>query len=181
MTNHILLALWFFLPAGVANAAPPFANKIPGVNRFTTPLDFGKTFRGKRIFGENKTWRGLLSGMIVGAIVGGLQYWALPHLSASPSGWPPLMFGPVAGALLGLGALIGDAVESFLKRQLGVKAGQSLFPLDQIDYIIGGLLFISLFIRLSPSEYLTILGVWFIAHIIVSYIGYLVGLKPKPI
>jgi hypothetical protein len=39
-----MFALWFFLPAGVANAAPVFANKIPVLNRWKTPMDFGKSY-----------------------------------------------------------------------------------------------------------------------------------------
>ena len=38
----ILFALWFFLPAGLANSSPVFANKIP-------KKDWGKNLRGKII------------------------------------------------------------------------------------------------------------------------------------
>ena len=62
MFKDILFALWFFLPAGLANAAPVFASRIPKSEKLALPLDFGKSFRGKRIFGENKTFRGLLAG-----------------------------------------------------------------------------------------------------------------------
>jgi hypothetical protein len=56
--KDILFALWFFLPAGLANAAPVFANKIPGSEWLAVPIDGGKHFRGKRITGNHKTIRG---------------------------------------------------------------------------------------------------------------------------
>ena len=52
--KDILFALWFFLPAGLANAAPVFANKIPGSEWLAVPIDGGKHFRGKRITGNHK-------------------------------------------------------------------------------------------------------------------------------
>ena len=75
----VLFALWFFLPAGVANMAPVFADKIPALRNWTLPLDFGHKFHGKRIFGDNKTWRGLLLGIVLSTVVLGLQVWAFNH------------------------------------------------------------------------------------------------------
>ena len=68
-----LFALWFFWPAGSANTAPILANNIQAISRFTYPLDFYKSYRGRRIFGDHKTFRGLLAGIINGAIIGLLQ------------------------------------------------------------------------------------------------------------
>ena len=53
MKENILFALWFFLPAGIANVAPIFAAKWRLLESLNKPLDFGQTFRGKRIFGYN--------------------------------------------------------------------------------------------------------------------------------
>ncbi|MBR9703121.1 CDP-archaeol synthase, partial [Candidatus Woesearchaeota archaeon] len=41
------------------------------------------------------------------------------------------------GFLAGFGALLGDLVESFIKRQLGFKSGELFFPWDKIDFVIG--------------------------------------------
>ena len=40
-------------------------------------------------------------------------------------------------AAAGLGALTGDIVESFIKRQSGMERGHPLFLLDHLDYIFG--------------------------------------------
>src|SRR5256886_10801535 len=73
-------ALWFFLPAYVAN---PMAVVFGG----GTPIDFGRTLRdGERLFGDGKTWRGLVGGTLAGAFLRLLL--ALPFLALPPaSSW----------------------------------------------------------------------------------------------
>ena len=185
MLHDILFALWFFLPAGVANMTPIFAAHIPLIKKLDYPMDFGKTFRGQRVFGSHKTWRGLLTGMIAATLVLWLQQWL-----AGSFGWaewlardvdyaslPILVLGP----LFGLGALLGDAIESFFKRQKGVKPGDGWFPWDQTDYIIGGAIATMPFVQLSIAQYGWLLVLWLATHLVASYIGYLLGLKDKPI
>ena len=181
----ILFALWFFAPAGLANSAPLIANKIPFLRDLNTPLDFGKTYRGIRIFGDNKRVRGLLFGMLVSTIALYLQQYLYKNSSwaveisqgVDYSALPVLLLGP----LFGFGALAGDAIESFVKRRIGVKPGDLWFPFDQIDYIIGGLLASMLVIVLDLQQYTVVFVVWFVMHIIFTYIGYLLGVRDKPI
>ncbi len=59
--NFILYALgllYFMLPAYVANMMPVFARKIPILG---SPIDMGKRYRGFRLLGKKKTWRGLIA------------------------------------------------------------------------------------------------------------------------
>src|SRR2546426_3358421 len=57
-------ALWFFLPAFVAN---PMAVVFGG----GTPIDFGRTLRDReRLFGDGKTWRGPPGGPPWGGVFG---------------------------------------------------------------------------------------------------------------
>lgn len=176
--STLLLAFWFFAPAGPANFAPVFANKIPILNKWHTPLDFGKTYRGKPIFGENKTWRGLISGIVVGMFIAALQYniWIPPELAGKS-----LAFYLTLGGLLGFGALAGDALESFAKRQASITPGKSWFPFDQIDYVIGGILASLLIVRLPLVIYVWILVLYFVLHLLFAYIAFLLKLKDKPI
>lgn len=166
---------WFFLPAGLANMSPVIANRIPGLNQWKTPLDCGHKFRGKRLLGDNKTWRGLVFGTFAAAVFGLIQYRVIASSVEST------VFIVGATGAMGFGALIGDAVESFFKRQKGVKSGDSWFPFDQIDYIIGGLLFVLPFVGLSLEIIIKTLALYFTLHLMVSYIGYRLGLKDKPI
>ncbi|MEI7631739.1 MAG: CDP-archaeol synthase [bacterium] len=185
MLNHLLFGLWYFLPAGFANAAPVFAKKIPLLNKLDMPIDCHKSFKGKRIFGDHKTVRGFVAGTLIGSVTGLLQYVAYFHfgwfqnfsLVIYTSVWQCLLL----GALLGFGALFGDAVKSFFKRQFSVPSGKAWFPFDQIDYIIGGLLFGSILIDLPHSEYIWIVLVWFLIHPLATFIGWLMGLKDSPI
>jgi hypothetical protein len=68
-----VFVLWFFLPAGLGNVAPIIAAKLPCLAAWSFPLDGYATFRGKRLFGEHKTVRGLLSGLLVGIATAALQ------------------------------------------------------------------------------------------------------------
>lgn len=183
--HNILFALWFFLPAGLGNASPVFSRGIKALRFLDKPMDFGLKFRGQRIFGKNKTWVGIIFAVLVGLITIGLQKYGFNHYS-----WVRSISGSIdyslvkiwlLGPLLAFGALFGDAVESFLKRQFKIKPGRSWFPFDQVDYIIGGLIFSLIVIRLSWTDYLLIVVVWVLIHLISSYIGYLLGLKPRPI
>ena len=168
-------AFWFFLPAGISNASPVLANRIPGLNRWTTPLDFGKHLRDRRIFGDHKSWRGILFGTLMAGIFSLVQYQIIEQDSRSV--WLIL----ITGMALGFGALFGDAVASFFKRRSDVAPGESWFPVDQTDYIIGGLLFVYPFVELSRADVLRILVMYFVLHIVASYIAFHLKLKEKPI
>ena len=110
-------ALYLIFPAYCANAAPV----IFGGGR---PIDAGRTFLdGRPIFGSRKTFRGFFAGLIIGTFVGFLQNNLL------------------LGFMLSLGALVGDLTESFIKRRLGFLPGTSFPVADQLDFIVGSILF----------------------------------------
>jgi CDP-2,3-bis-(O-geranylgeranyl)-sn-glycerol synthase len=183
--HEILFAIWFFAPAGIANSSPVFANKVPLLNKLGMPIDGGKTFRGKRIFGDHKTLRGFIVGIIAGFFVALMQMLLYTNfswfyeLSPSVDYSNPIVL--VMGAVLGFGALAGDAIKSFFKRQLSVPSGESWFPFDQLDYIVGGIFASALFVTLSFSQYVTITLVWFLIHPVATFIGWLLKLKDSPI
>lgn len=173
--NIFIDAFWFFLPAGIANMTPVFVSRIVGLRRWKTPLDFGASYKDERILGDSKTWRGLLLGTLAAGLVGLVQFKVIVPAEAS---WFTAFS---TSALMGLGALVGDAIESFFKRRRGIKPGQTWFPYDQIDYIIGGLVFVAPISHLSISLVATIMLLFFGLHIVVVYLGYIFGLRAKPI
>jgi len=183
--RDVLFVLWVFIPAGVANMAPVFAAHIPSLQRFDRPIDFGKTFRSHRIFGEHKTWRGLAAGIIAATFVLALQQalsaqyvwadWLVQDLDYV--GLPTLLLGP----LFAIGALGGDAIKSFFKRQVGIRPGGTWFPFDQIDYIIGGAIAVLPFIHFSLRQYFLLLILWTGLVVISTYIGWMLKLKDQPI
>lgn len=185
MLQDIAFALWFLLPAAVANMVPILSAAIPGLKKWNTPIDGGRTFRGHAVLGPHKTWRGLVSGMVAATIVLWLQQFAFAHTD-----WAKFAAGDVdyltlpilaLGPLFAVGALGGDAVESFFKRQRGIKSGGTWVPFDQLDYIIGSILISLLVVIASPLEYLWMIVIWFVVHLLSTYTGWLLGLKRDPI
>ena len=185
MIQDLLFAIWFLLPAALANAVPIFVAAIPVLKRFDAPIDGGKLWRGHQLLGPHKTWRGIISGIIVATLLLWLQVILFEHFEwaryisadVNYSTLPILILGP----LFAIGALGGDAIESFFKRQKNIKSGGSWVPFDQLDYIIGSVIISLFFVILSPLQYVYIFLIWFIMHLLASYIGYKLGLKKDPI
>jgi phosphatidate cytidylyltransferase len=91
-----------------------------------------------------KTWEGFAGGfagaLLVSAVAG--AFWKVPFVDAL-----------TLGALIGVAAPLGDLVESFLKRELGLKDLGSLFPghggvLDRCDSILFAGLATSIWLKL---------------------------------
>ena len=163
ITNLIVDAIIFILPAYCANATPVIAGG-------GLPIDLGRKFIDeKAIFGKNKTFRGFFVGLLVGTGVGLLESKIFNR---------PLMF----GFLLSLGALLGDLAGAFLKRRLGIAPGNLLPIVDQVDFVVGALVFSLL---LSPSLLtwelaLTVLLITPPIHLLTNFAAYKLGLKSNP-
>lgn len=150
------------------------------------PIDGGKTWRGKRLFGDHKTWRGLFVATAFGGFLFVIQYWvAFHHAAVLEYWWPfdqplitdlPLFFGFGMGAA----AICGDAIKSFFKRQFNVAPGKSWFPFDQIDFLLGATAFASLYVDFTWSMWLCILLVGPTLHILVNRVAYWMKLKNTP-
>ena len=162
--------LWLFLPAMVPNsAAVVFGGK--------TKIAFGRSWRGKRIFGDGKSWRGFFGGALSGVLVGLI-------LIAVSSVWDPENywgFGPFwdnVGVLfcLSFGAVLGDLCGAFIKRRLGMERGQKAPILDQYDFVIGAFLVTAWHI----AALIFIIVIMFAIHRLVNIIGYRMGLKKEP-
>ena len=184
VVKDLLFILWFFLPAALGNAAPILVAKIPLLKKYTFPLDCYATFRGKRVFGDHKTVRGLVSGIVMGILTVYLQiylYSTIPLIRR----FVPMDYTSINPFLLGTlaagGALVGDAVKSFFKRQVGIAPGQSWFPFDQIDYILGGIVFTACYRQLTLVQYILLFLLYFVLHPLATWLGYLMRLKESPI
>jgi hypothetical protein len=148
------------------------------------PLDGGATFRGRRLFGDNKTWRGLLA-MWLGVLLAALLlsrlpgYWTRLPLEIQQAG--ALRF----GALLGLGTVLAELPNSFLKRQLDIPPGSRrlsgptvlLVILDQGDFVLGIWLTLAPIWVMSPAQALLAFLVVAGAHQLFNFLGYLIGAR----
>lgn len=172
--DSVAQALWLFLPAALANATPVFASRVYILRGWNRPIDGGRSFRGKRVLGNNKTWRGMICGVIIAGFAGYLQHWLWPDLL-------PVVLQVLWAVVIGFGALYGDAAESFFKRQLGYGSGQTWFPFDQLDYIAGGLIAAVPFQAFDAKGVAAIIGAYFVLHVMVTYLGFLSGFREQPI
>lgn len=171
----MLKSLYFFLPAYFANMAPAFAKRFKHLEFLAKPVDFGKQFKGKPIFGSHKTWRGIIMGTATGIVV----VWAqrilygfnfFQYISFYNYQEINIFF---LGFLIGLGALLGDLFFSFLKRRKNIKPGDSWVPFDQIGYILGPFLLVNLFFqKINLYTWLWIAVFSFFFHFAGNRIGY---------
>jgi len=172
---QVIALIWFFLPAGIANMTPVIFRFIP----CNYPLDANKKFRGKPLLGANKTWRGLILG-ILSAIV---FVWIQKLLYQPMQAYSLVDYSTVnvwlLGLMLGFGALFGDLVASFSKRQLKISPGQPWTPFDQLDWVVGAIIFSTPFITLSLKKTLVVIFIALILHPIVNLGGFLLRLKKK--
>jgi CDP-2,3-bis-(O-geranylgeranyl)-sn-glycerol synthase len=162
MTQFVIESLIFILPSYVANVVPAFVKKI---NLFNTPIDFEQSWKGKRIFGSHKTWRGLIFGVIGASLFSYFQGRGLE-----------------VGFLLGLGTLVGDMIGSFIKRRLTLSPGDKNLLVDEIPGTLFALLFAYLAdlltINLYQVIFLIIVGLPI--HILANMLWYKLKLKEVP-
>lgn len=173
-------ALFFFLPAYLANGAPVVFAKIRWLERFKKPIDSGKKLGTLSIFGENKTYFGFIIGVSGATVTGLLQ--ACMFMYFPEIHWLFLVnysfiFAVILGFLLGFGALLGDLLKSFMKRRLHIQNGKPFFPFDQLDFVVGGLLLGGLVYFPSWIHVLTLVLLTPLIHIISNILGYKLGLK----
>ena len=160
--------------------------------RFAIPLDGGRTFRGRPIFGVNKTVRGFMAIVPAAALSFALLALAL---SAGNDGMPAGLWQLSPLAYFGLGAwagfcfMLAELPNSFVKRQLDIPPGMApsgrasavvCFFVDRLDSIVGVLAGISLAV---PTPWAT--WVWAIVigsgiHWSFSVLLYWLGVKARP-
>lgn len=98
--------------------------KINRLKRLNRPIDFGTRFYGQRLFGDNKTWKGVL--VYVGVSVSACIVLWLLALSAPEIIHPIYLSNPLLlGVIFSLSYVGGELVNSFSKRRLGIKPGLS--------------------------------------------------------
>ena len=181
----IVVGIWVFAPAMLSNSN---AALIGG----HAPVDFGKSWGGKRLLGDGKTWRGFIGGALCSVVIGILMIW-ISTLFGSENHWG---FGPSWADNIGLlfcmsfGALIGDMLGSFLKRRIGIERGKKAPLLDQYDYVVGSFLLMVIFYPgWVYSTYIegyhiialiVLLLFVYVSHRVANYIGYWMGVKDNP-
>ena len=175
--------------AGIVNMA---WCKSKLLKRAMVPMDFGKNFwDNKRVFGENKTWKGFLGyllfntvfSVVWGAVcdasaLGQLNFFYVNHTNT-------FLFNLIVGLLLGLGYSLFELPNSFLKRRLDIQPGKSISGackaffvfLDQADSVFGCALVVWLFYDLGWVYYLLYVLVGAGTHILLNMLLYFMKLR----
>ena len=181
-------ALWLFLAvlgAPLLHAPVLRWDLLPSLKR---PLDGGATLGGRRLLGDNKTWRGALcmtAGVVLATLVLWQWDWWRDQLPSAIDESEPLL----VGLLIGLGTVGGELPNSFLKRRLDIAPGTqrrtagglALIALDQGDLVLG------VWLCLAPVYVLPVAtaAVAFVAvtavHLVINVIGYAIGARSSPL
>lgn len=174
----IAVAIWFMLPAYIPNNA---AVLVGG----GAPVDGGRRYRGARLLGDGKTWRGLVGGILAGMLVAVALNAVEPTASSSLAvDLPRFPLGAVVA--LPAGALLGDLGGSFLKRRMGAERGASVPGLDQYDLVVGSLGLTALLAWgwvtavLTGWVLLVIVLITPLLHLATNAVAYAIGLKDVP-
>ena len=189
--NPLACAGFLSLAFVLAGVAQTLWLRSPFSQRFAAPLDLGKTWRGRRIFGENKTVRGLI--VMLPASTGAFLLLGLaasyePQLDVQLWSLDPPRYA-LLGLLAGLGFMAGELPNSFLKRQLDIRPGETprqwpariaCFALDRVDSIVGMLLVVSLTVPTPWQTWLYILLFGPAIHWSFSLVLYWCGVKRRP-
>ncbi|MBU0535424.1 MAG: CDP-archaeol synthase, partial [Nanoarchaeota archaeon] len=138
--------------------------------------------RGKSLFGNHKTFRGLFVASLIGILVFLIQvllfrYSTFQMISIFDYVLFFQRYNILPGFLLGFGAIFGDMFESMIKRQLNRPPGAKFIPWDQIDFVFGSLLFISLLYIPSWKAILIIFLVTPFGHIGMNHLAYYLKIK----
>jgi len=139
--------------AGVLNQF--FVKRTPWLPQLKKPIDGGLVLAdGQRLLGSNKTWKGFL-GMVLLCALSFTAFAALQNstgtawLPLPAHHWQPVYKATLLGAWLGLGYVLFELPNSYLKRRINIAPGTNakglkglLFTIiDQADSALGVALF----------------------------------------
>uniref|UniRef100_A0A7C4B962 CDP-archaeol synthase n=1 Tax=Thermofilum pendens TaxID=2269 RepID=A0A7C4B962_THEPE len=169
MLVRVVEALIWILPAYVANAAPVVVTNFLKKRSRLHPLDFGRIFLdGRRVFGDNKTIEGFAGGFLAGVMAA----FILTQLS---------LHSLLSGTVLSLGALLGDLAGAFAKRRMGIKPGDPVPLLDQLDFLVGAFAaYFIVFRELDPFVAGILVLLTPPIHLATNALAYIAGLKQHP-
>jgi CDP-2,3-bis-(O-geranylgeranyl)-sn-glycerol synthase len=178
MFQLLIVSFYLILPAYFANMAPVIFNRLGWLKLWAKPIDKGIKYHGNFVFGKSKTWRGIVSAVMTGVMIAGLQAWLQNYAffyNISLVDYSNLFL--LFGVLAGFGAIMGDLIKSFIKRRLGIKSGRPWPVFDQWDFVAGFFIFTYWLIYPDWQIILTVFLITLVLHPLVNVIGYILGIK----
>lgn len=157
-----MLEIQLLLLLLIANGSPLAARAVLG-DRWARPLDGGLCWRGRPLFGPSKTWRGLVTAILLSALLA-------PLLGL---GWP---IGLVIGSL----AMLGDLLSSFVKRRARLASGARAIGLDHLPESVLPLLACIPLLGLAVWQLVLISAAFMLADLLLSRTLYAMGIGDHP-
>jgi|CXWL01.1.fsa_nt_gi hypothetical protein len=190
--NPLGLAFFLILAFMAAGLVQAFWLKSPLSRPFAKPIDGGLTIGGRRLLGQNKTWRGLMAMPLATGVV----FWMLSQVRESLPVWitsgmwalPPRDYFWL-GLWSGLGFMLGELPNSFMKRRLDIPPGEApsghrgalfCFVLDRIDSILGLLITLSLMQTIPWQTWFYLIVLGSLAHWLFSLLFFALKIKNRP-
>ncbi len=186
MIDEILRLAWLFTPLVGGAIVHGVVMRQNWFSSLTKPIDFGAVFRGKRIFGPNKTFRGILVNGAGTALFMGLQatvfhesFQAYEYFDyAATNCW-------LLGFILGVASMLSELPNSFVKRQLDVPSGSTasgfllpiFYVIDQIDLLVGSWIVLAFVMDVTVERVLLSLIIVIVIHQLINFIGYALGMR----
>jgi CDP-diglyceride synthetase len=186
--KEFLALAYLFLPLLVGLALHGFCIKYDTVAFLCRPIDHGRSFRGKRIFGDNKTYRGVVV-VSLGTMIGfGLQALVL-HQRASIRSIELFDYAFFKSVAIGLGvgaaAMLSELPNSFIKRRFEIAPGSVakgwkraiFYVYDQIDFLLGAWLVLAVVVTVTVGRVLFSAVLLLVAHQLMSSAGHALGMR----
>jgi len=188
MLFELLQIAYLFLPLLGGAIASGLCIRFNWLAFLAAPLDFRLTHRQRRLFGNNKTFRGIIVFSVGTALIFSLQakvFHNIPSLRSLEifdySTINPLLL----GFSLGVAAMLSELPNSYLKRQLDISPGATahgiwlpiFFVVDQVDLLVGVWLVLSLAMTVSFNQVLLSIAFIFVIHQIINLVGYFLGMR----
>lgn len=113
------------------------------VSALDAPIDHGGTFRDKRLFGDNKKWRGAVAYIIVSLVISSILSWLYTY---APTYIHPLYRNSplLVGLTFSVSYIAGELANSFVKRQFGIAPGTHGGTLQHIVDTIDGMIVVAI-------------------------------------
>lgn len=192
MGNTILKMYITLLSPIIAGCLNMVWCKLKIFKKCNVPMDFNKNFvDGKRIFGDNKTWKGFIGYIALNIFCAVLlgKIWSITNLNSMNYFYYniPNTFRNnfVIGLLLGLGYCLFELPNSFLKRRMNIEPGKTsrgfskiLFVfLDQADSVIGCCTVLCLYYNMTFKFYIMYILLGTFTHIVFNILLFVLKLR----
>jgi hypothetical protein len=154
------------------------------LRQLAVPIDRGFHFRGRPLFGANKTYRGVIA-VAIGAAAGYALQAIIPGARPEVFRDFSALQASILGLAVGAAAMLSELPNSFAKRQLGIAPSASgsglaagvFYVVDQADFLLGAWFVLLVWVR--PTLALVIASVVFVVvvHQLISVAGKALGMR----